>query len=270
MVRGKVELSQKRKRDKQWSYGLAMGLTALFLGSTPILGAELDEILSRGKLIVGVKDNTRPLGFYDPQGNLQGLEIDIAKYLARELLGSSQAVVLKPLSNQERLQAVIEGKVDIVIARVAQTPSRLRLVNFSPAYYLDGTGLVTKNSSVEKLEDLSRGKIAVLNDSSTIAVIKAELPQAQLRGVNSYQEALTLLAAGEVAAFAADNSVLTGWVQEYPQYRQLPVRLSANPLCVVMPKGLQYASLRERVVRSISRWRQSGWLRERATDWGLP
>ncbi len=232
--------------------------------------AEWEQIRDRGTLVVAVKDNLRPLGFYDTQGNLQGLEIDIAKRLAAELLGDANAVVLQPVSNQERLQVVIEGKVDLAIARVTFTTSRARVVDFSPYYYFDGTGLVTKNPARQRLADFASGKIAVLNGSSTIAVVRSQLANVKLIGVNSYQEALALLESGQADAFAADNTVLAGWVQENPQYHQLPVRLSGEALCIVMPKGLQYDSLRTKVDDAIARWQKSGWLRERATYWGLP
>ena len=236
----------------------------------PLPVAQLEDIKERGKLIVAVKDNVRPLGFTDPQGNLQGLEIDIAKRLAAELLGSADAVILQPVTNQERLEAVTQGVVDIAVARVTVTESRARIVDFSPTYYLDGTGLVTNKPSVQQLGDLALGKIAVLESSGTIAVIKYRLPSAQLIGVDSYQEALSLLEAGSVDAFASDRSVLAGWVQEYPQYRLLPERLSGEALAVAMPKGLQYVELRRRIEEAISRWQESGWLQERAEYWGLP
>lgn len=245
-------------------------VAGLVIPVKPIFGANLDEIIGRGSLTVGVKDNTRPLGFYGANGQLQGLEIDLAKRLAEELLGNANAVTLQPLSNQERLPAVIDGKVDLVIARVSQNVSRSRLVEFSLAYYLDGTGIVVKNPAVRSIIDLSDRKIAVLNGSDTIADLRSSLSRTRLIGVNSYEEALALLEAGGADAFAADNSLLAGWVQEHPGYRQFPVRLSARLLCVVMPKGLQYVKLRDRVNQAIARWQQSGWLRERAIYWGLP
>jgi polar amino acid transport system substrate-binding protein len=251
--------------------GLVVGLVGLSVSlSLPTQAAALEEIEQRGKLIVAVKDNLRPLGFYSAEGKLQGLEIDIAKRLAAELLGSSDTIILSPVTNQQRLQVVIEGKADLTIARVTATVSRSRLVDLSNYYYLDGTGLVVKQPAVQTLGNLASSKIAVLNHSSTIAVVRSELPETQLIGVNSYQEALDLLETGKVDAFAADNSVLAGWVQEYPQYRQLPVRLSGEALCVAIPKGLQYADLYNRVNEAIARWQKSGWLRERATYWGLP
>ncbi|PSF37354.1 ABC transporter substrate-binding protein [Aphanothece hegewaldii CCALA 016] len=244
-------------------------ISILGLFSNSALAAELEEILKRGQLIVAVKDNVRPLGFKDSQGNLQGFEIDIARNLAQELLGDPDAVVFKPVSNLERIPVLLDGKVDLVIARVGQTSSRSRIVDLSNFYYLDGTSIVTKNPNLS-LESLNNRKIAVLEGSGTIAILRSQLPTAQLIGVKSYMEAFALLESEQVEGFAADDSVLAGWIQDYPQYRLLPIALSGEPLCVVMPKGLQYESLRQKVNRAIAQWRVSGWLKERAIFWGLP
>jgi polar amino acid transport system substrate-binding protein len=232
--------------------------------------AELSEIQRRGYLIVAVKDNLPPLGFTDASGKLQGLEIDLAKALATELLGSPEAIKLQPVANRDRLPQVLDHKVDLAIARVTATEPRARLVSFSIPYYFDGTRLITKDSSVQKLTDLAQETIAVLNHSSTIATVRYYLPQAKLVGVDSYQQARSLLESKAAIAFAADSSVLTGWVQQYPQYRLLALRLSTEPLSVVMPKGLQYEPLRRRINNAIARYLQQGWLQQRIQYWGLP
>ncbi|MEP0855201.1 transporter substrate-binding domain-containing protein [Trichocoleus sp. DQ-U1] len=234
------------------------------------VAAELQEIVERGYLIVAVKDNVRPLAFRDGEGKLQGLEIDIAQRLAAELLDKPDAVKLQPVANRERLSVVVDGTVDLTIARVTQNASRDRLVNFSIPYYLDGTALVTQDASLQRLNDLQQRKVAVLKGSDTISTVRYLIPQVQLIGVDSYEQARSLLESGNADAFAADASILSGWVQEYPQYRLLPVRLSGEPLAVVMPKGLQYNQLRQRVNDAIARWKREGWLQERVKYWGLP
>lgn len=234
-----------------------------------VKAAEFSEIQRRGELIVAVKDNLRPLGFRDAQGNLQGLEIDIAKRLAQELLGDANALQLIPVQNQDRLKVILEGTVDLTIARVTMTPSRSRVVYFSPYYYLDGTGLISHKAEIQTIDDLRSGKIAVLNYSSTIAVIRDRLPLAQLIGVDSYLEAFYALESGQVDAFAGDYSLLTGWVQEFPQYHKLPTVLSGEALAIVMPKGLQYLELHQKVTEAIARWHREGWLQERINYYQL-
>jgi polar amino acid transport system substrate-binding protein len=235
----------------------------------PASAAELAEIEARGHLTVAVKDNLRPLGFEDAQGNLKGFEIDLARRLAEEILGNPNAVRLEPVMNTERLDVVLTGKVDLTIAQVSQTAARSRLVTFSPYYYLDRIAFVTKNPNFSRLSELKPGKIAVLNQSSAIAEVRFRLPEAQLVGVNSYQEALSLLEAGEAVAFAGDAAVLAGWIQEYPEYHLLPEQIGGEALAVVMPKGLQYSSLHQIVNETIRQLKQSGWLQQKAQEWGL-
>ncbi|NEP51890.1 MAG: transporter substrate-binding domain-containing protein [Moorea sp. SIO3C2] len=258
-------------KHKLFNFGMVFGLTAMsFLTPLRVRSAQLEEIEQRGQLIVGVKDNLRPLGYRDADGKLQGLEIDLARRLAEELLGDSDAVVLQQVGNIDRLKVVLDGEVDLTIARVTATAPRRRLVDFSIPYYLDGTGLITKDPLITRLGDLHSRTIAILNNSTTIAVVQYALPESRVVGVDSYQEARSLLENGRADAFAADNSILSGWVQDYPEYRMLPVWLSGEALCVVMPKGLQYTKLKQRVNNAIARWQADGWLAQRATAWGLP
>jgi polar amino acid transport system substrate-binding protein len=236
----------------------------------PCTAAEMSEIQRRGYLNIAVKDNLRPLGFRDASGNLQGLEIDLAQRLAEDLLGKKNALKLQPVANRDRLSQVLDHKVDLAIARITATESRARLVNFSVPYYLDSAILVTKNTFLERLIDLKQRKIALLRNSSTIGRVKYFIPNAELVGVNSYEEGRSLLENNTVDAFAADGSVLSGLVQQYPEYRLLPIKLSTEPLCVVMPKGLQYDELRRKVNEAIAGYLASGWLEERVKHWGLP
>ncbi|MBW4471361.1 MAG: transporter substrate-binding domain-containing protein [Stenomitos rutilans HA7619-LM2] len=235
-----------------------------------LAAADLQTIQQRGRLIVAVKNDVRPLGFRGADGQLQGLEIEIAQRLAQELLGRKDAVEWQSVVNQDRLTAVIDGKADIAIAHVTGTPLRARLVSLSVPYYLDGTALITRDTSVQRLADIGKGSIAVLDGSSAIATLRYRLPDANLISVASYEAAHALLEKGDAIAFAGDATVLAGWVHEFPSYRLLTPTLSAEPLCIVMPKGLQYTDLHTRINQIIARWIAEGWLQERATYWGLP
>jgi polar amino acid transport system substrate-binding protein len=228
------------------------------------------EIAQNPKLVVAIKDNLRPMGFRDSKGNLQGFEIDIARRLAEELLGSSTAIELQPVSNRDRLQVVVDEKVDFAIARVTVNSSRARIVGFSEPYYSDGTGFITKNSGIQTERDLNNQIVAVLNNSSTISTLKYRFPQLKLVGVDSYEAGRQSIESGNAIAFAADVSVLSGWAQEFPGYRVLPFRASTESLAIVFPKGLESDQLRRSVDQIIRRWKAEGWLQQRANYWGLP
>ncbi|MBD2652232.1 transporter substrate-binding domain-containing protein [Synechocystis sp. FACHB-383] len=232
--------------------------------------ASLEAIRQRGKLRVGVKDNLRPLGFRNDQGELAGLEITLAHRLALALLGNEKAVELIPVQNQDRLALLLNGDVDLIIAQMGQNPARDRLVDFSPPYYMDGVGLISKNGSLKNLDRNQAHTIAVLNNSGTIAVLKQAFPQVNLVGVDSYDQAYQLLEQGQALAFAGDNSVLSGWSQSQPDYYHSPLQLTINPLAIAMAKGLQHQALQREVNQILLKLRASGWLRQQWQAWGLP
>lgn len=261
-------------------YGLRWAVALMIVATTmgaqiqsaplPVQAAELDEIVERGYLVVAVKDNWRPLGFRDPTGELTGLEVEIARRLAETLLGDANAVELRPVTNSDRFSVLLNEEVDLVIAGVTATDGRSRLVSFSRPYYLDGTALITASATVRELSDLSTETVAVLHGSSAIATVRSSLPQVEMLGVDSYEEALVALETGAAIAFAGDASVLAGWVQEYPEYRILPSILSVDALAIAMPKGNQYDPLRRQVNAAIDTWYSEGWLASQLDYWGLP
>jgi polar amino acid transport system substrate-binding protein len=253
---------------QQVCIGMIVGVQ--FAAPPIAVAAEFSEIQARGYLVVAVKDNWRPLGFRNASGELVGLEIDLAHALAESLLGDADAVVLQPVSNAERLSMVVSGEVDLAIADVSITPARMRIVSFSDPYYLDGTGLITRNPEIQTISDLGQGRVAVLSGSDAIPTLQYQLPNTELVRVSSYVEARSLLERHGADAFAGDITVLSGWVQEYPEYQLLASILTAEPLAIVMPKGTQYDELRHRVNDLITQWHHDGWLEERATYWGLP
>ena len=67
----------------------------------------LDRVRARGRIIIAVKDDVPGFGFRDAKtGELQGLEIDISRAIARHLFGSEQAVEFVPVSTAERIPAL--------------------------------------------------------------------------------------------------------------------------------------------------------------------
>jgi ABC-type amino acid transport substrate-binding protein len=149
---------------------LAASLALACLGrGSPAAARPWPEIVRSGQLRVAVKDNLRPLGFRDPEGKLQGFEIELARELGSRLLGSREAVELVPVANVERLQAVAAGEVDLAVAQIGITPDRARQVEFTSAYYQDGPSLVVARSqNWTSWSELRGARVAVLRGSAAI------------------------------------------------------------------------------------------------------
>ncbi len=259
-----------RSQKIVWVGGMAIACAWSTVFPAIVHGTPLEEIEQRGKLQIAVKENVRPLGFRDQTGQLQGLEIDLAHQLAEELLGDRQAVELIPVTNQERLSRLLNEDVDLIVAQMGINASRQRLVHFSDYYYLDGVGFVTRSADINTLAQVNGKRVAVLNHSDTIAAVRNYFPSAILVGVDSYSEALTLLETEQADLFAGDHSILTGWVQEYPNYRLMTAWIDGSGLAIAMPKGRQHQSLHKAIQAIVRQWQESGWLQERIDHWGLP
>jgi len=227
--------------------------------------SSLTEIQKRGKLIVGIKDNLSPLGFRDRNGNLAGLEIDIARELAKEL---NIPVEFRPLKHRDRLSQLVNNQVDIAIAQITITNNRLRLVDFSLPYYTDSTVAIAKRGITSA--DLSQpSAIAVLKNSDAIAAIQSKFPKSAIIGANSYEDGLAAMQSGKVKAFVGDRTSLHQWLTEHPDYEIIGKPLAFHSLAIALPRGLQHQELRDRVLPIVQKWRKNGWLQERAKYWAL-
>lgn len=248
-------------------FGIINHLDTFSLTKTAIASEpnSLSAVQKRGKLIIGIKDNLPPLGFYDRDRNLIGLEIDIARELAKEL---NTKFELLPLKNRDRLSALVNNQVDLAIAQITVTTNRSRLVDFSLPYYTDSTIAIAKRSITAQA--LSQPiAIAVLKNSAAIAAIQSQFPKAAIIGASSYQDGLAALQSGKVKVFVGDRSSLSQWLKDHPEYERIGQPLAVHSLAIALPRGLQHLELRAQVFQIVEKWRKNGWLQERAKYWGL-
>ncbi|MGB2924535.1 MAG: transporter substrate-binding domain-containing protein [Limnothrix sp.] len=259
-------------RFPRFVFATGVAIASIFMSSlgSPSFGTPLEDIQKRGQINIAVKEAVRPLGFRDAAGELQGLEIDIARQLAVELIGDATAVQLIPTTNQARLQLLLDDEVDLIVAQLGVNSSRERLVDFSAYYYLDGVGFLTRTEGLADLKQISTQRVVVLHYSPAIAALQHHFPFLEMIVANSYAEAFALLEAGDAELFAGSHAVLTGWTQEYPAYRLLPAWLDGNALAIAMPKGRQHQSLYNEIQDIMDKWQESGWLQDRINHWGLP
>ena len=182
--------------------------------------AQLEAIRSEGVLRVGVKADVVGFGYMNPSTKeLEGLEIDIAKMIAKELLGDAEAVRLVPVTALTREPMLENGELDLVIATFTITPERQERFLFSQPYYTDEIGFMVKDESdLFSIADLDGKTIGIANSGTARAALEAE---AAARGIqmnyqtfSSYPEIKAALLDGTVDAFSVDKSILMGYSDE--------------------------------------------------------
>jgi polar amino acid transport system substrate-binding protein len=142
--------------------GLGAGWTAPVAAQAPAAAPQaqasdtLQRILREGRLRVGVRADYRPWGFRNPAGEFEGMEIQMARDVARTLGVTPEFV---PVVAANRMQFLAQGQIDLMIATMSDTAERRGIVGIvHPNYYSSGFNvLMPRNVQVRDWEQL-RGR----------------------------------------------------------------------------------------------------------------
>ena len=216
---------------------LLLGALTLFLSPQAHAGV-LKAAKERGTLLVGVREDFPPLGYLDVAGKNTGFEVDLARYLSRQLLGDEGAFQLVPVHAGDRLTALISGSADLLIAAVTATEDRASVLAFSDPYFLSGTLLlVPRNSSIQDLPDVKGKRVAVLAGSIQEGSLEPVFPEAIRVKFWRASEAVAALRAGRVDAFAEDDVLVVALARQYPELAVVGKPFHPHPYAIAMPKG---------------------------------
>ncbi|WUT77575.1 glutamate ABC transporter substrate-binding protein [Streptomyces sp. NBC_00669] len=200
-------------------------------------GAAVERIKKRGRLIVGVDQNSYLWGFRDPEtGAIAGFDIEIVKAIAQNILGSSAKVQYLTVPTNKRVTDIQQHKVDMVVRTMSITCSRLKDVAFSIAYFEAGQQLlVPKDSPITGYNDSLKGKTVCTASSSTgEAKLKQGAHGAKIKLVDNQLDCLVLLQLGMVDAVFTDNALAAGQAAQDPTVHLVGTPVTEEPYGVAM------------------------------------
>jgi aspartate/glutamate/glutamine transport system substrate-binding protein len=200
----------------------------------------LEKIKKRGKLVVGVKYDLNLFGLKNPEtGKVEGFDIDIAKGLAKKILGDENKIELKEVTSKTRIPMLNNGEIDAIIATMTITEERKKEVDFSDVYFMAGQSLlVKKDSKINSVKDLKKGMTVLTAKGSTSAQnIRKEAPEVNVLEFENYAEAFTALKAGQGDALTTDNALLWGMAKQDPNFRVLDETFTEEPYGIAVRKG---------------------------------
>lgn len=202
-------------------------------------GEDVQAIVDRGVLRVGVKNAVEGFGYQDPlTGEYSGMEIDLANKLGEKLGVDVEFTTVTAATRGELLDS---GDIDCVLATFTITPERKQTWDFTTPYYTDHVTVLVENASnITTLADLV-GKTVGVSSGSTSAksVVEAMIENGVLDGANynadtfdaatwtegvkfqqydDYPTISTALSAGNVDAFSVDKSILAIYNTESRSY----------------------------------------------------
>jgi len=202
--------------------------------SDTLANPEIQEIIERGVLRVGVKEDIPGFGFFNPETDqYEGLEIDLARLLAEDILNDRDAVEFTPVTADTRGDLLDAKQIDLVIATFTIREERKEFWNFSQYYFVDAVGLMVNNDSgLEGLSDFDGKTVAVTAGSITREAIERHIVDMSYDiAVNflefpTNQDCVVALIEGQIDAFSVDKVILLGFLND--DLRILPDSFNAQ------------------------------------------
>ena len=202
-------------------------------------GSTMAKIRAKGKLIVGVDQNTYRFGFRNPfTGNVEGFDIDMAKQITKAIFGTDSALQMRILTSAQREPALREHQVDIVIRTMTITCDRLEYADFSSVYYeAQQRVLVKKASGITGIEALGGKNVCATEGSTSLKRIAAASSKPVPVQVPNWTDCLVMLQQNQVDAISTDDTILAGLSAQDPFTEVRGGQIGAEPYGMAMPKG---------------------------------
>ena len=200
--------------------GIMLGVTAANVSAAD-LPEDVQKIVKRGKLHVGVKTDVPGFGIQDLSGEYKGMEIDLSKKIAEAMGLKASDIVFTGVTAKTRGQLLDSGDIDMVIATFTITEERKNTWNFSTPYYTDAISLLVKKSSkIETYKDLTDKIVGVAEGATSkaqliAAAAKAGVTLTESKNTQTFPDYPSIKAAldsGQIQAFCVDGSILTGYL----------------------------------------------------------
>ncbi|NBQ41803.1 MAG: glutamate ABC transporter substrate-binding protein, partial [Mycobacteriaceae bacterium] len=193
--------------------------------------AAVASIRERGRLLVGLDIGSNLFSFRDPiTGRISGFDVDIAGEVARDIFGDPGAVEYRILSSADRVVALQNNTVDIVVKTMTITCERRREVNFSTVYF---TGfqriLAPRNSDIAGPADLPGKRVCVAQGTTSLAKVREIDPPPVIVAVVTWADCLVALQQNEVDAVSTDDAILAGLVAQDPYLNIVGPNMAEQP-----------------------------------------
>ncbi len=166
-----------------------------------------------GKLTIGVKFDQPGLGLKEPDGSFSGFDIDVARYIAKELGVDEDGIEFKETPSAQRETALKNHEVDFIVATYSITDKRKEAVDFAGPYFIAHQDLLVANDSdVTSPEDMDGRKLCSVTGSTSAQNVKDKYASdVQLKEYGGYSDCVQALSSGAVDAVTTDDVILAGY-----------------------------------------------------------
>src|SRR5215468_1950076 len=244
-------------------------LAALLPATASAQGGEgisptLTKIKNAHTVRLGYRESSPPFSFLDQANRPIGYSLELCEAVVDEIGAEVDDPNLKieyvKVTSDDRIQAVLQNKIDLECGSTTANAERAKQVAFSPLIFVAGTKLmVPKASAVTGVTDL-KGKTVVVTRGTTNEQAMHNVDKKFSLGLNivaspDHEQSYQMLVEGKADAFATDDILLYGLIARHKSQDKFRVTgdyLSYDPYGIMFRKGEpQLTAVVERAFRKL-------------------
>jgi glutamate/aspartate transport system substrate-binding protein len=258
-------------RAALWSLAACLLVTAALAsaalaqgGGSEGLSPTLTAIKNAHAVRLGYRESSPPFSFLDQANRPIGYSLELCEAIVDEIGIEVDDPNLRidyvKVTSDDRIQAVLQNKIDLECGSTTANAERAKQVAFSPLMFVAGTKLmVPKTSTIASATDL-KGKTVVVTKGTTNEQAMHNVDRKFSLGLtivtaSDHEQSYQTLVDGKADAFATDDILLYGLIARHKsqdKFRVTGEYLSYDPYGIMFRKGEpQLASVVERAFRKL-------------------
>jgi len=246
-------------------FALGLALAAVLAATGAHAQSALDDVMKNKKITIAIPTDFPPYGFVGTDLKPQGLDIDMANYIATKL---GVAIELAPVTSANRIAYLQTRKADLVISTLGKNPEREKVIDFTAAYspFFQAV-FAPKSVSVKSFADLAGKSVAVTRGAIEDQELTRLAPSgADIKRFEDNNGTVSAFVSGQTQAIATGASVAGNMMARNPQLgTEYKLLLKDSPNFIGVAKGED--KLRLKVNEIIAEGRKNGDIDKMAVKW---
>ncbi|GAA3458927.1 glutamate ABC transporter substrate-binding protein [Saccharothrix longispora] len=173
-----------------------------------------------GRLTIAVAYDQPGLGLRRLDGTFRGFDVDVARYVAKELGVEEAGITFTEALPSEREKLLTEGKVDLVVSSYSITEKREEVIDFVGPYFQAGQDLLVRMTDVRITgpESLDGLRLCSVANTTSAQFVRDQFAQSvELVEYPNFSDCVTALLAEQVDTMTTDDVILAGYAAQNPE-----------------------------------------------------
>jgi polar amino acid transport system substrate-binding protein len=244
---------------------IAAASASLLLAAGAAAQTALDDVMAKKTITIAIPTDFPPYGFVGTDLKPQGLDIDMANYIAAKL---GVKVELVPVTSANRIPYLQTKKADLVISTLGKNPEREKVIDFTSGYSPFFQAVFgPKTIAVKAPADLAGKSVGVtrgaIEDQELTKIAPADV---DIKRFEDNNVTVSAFVSGQVQLIATGASVAGNMMAKNPQLgTEFKLLLKDSPNFIGVAKGED--KLRLKVNEIIAEAKKAGDLDKMAVKW---